>query len=46
VLLGLPAGTGSLSIENVTTPVSFSASGLDYGTAFAGTAFGITPAYN
>ena len=45
VLLGLPAGSGSLSLENITTPVSFTASGLDYGTAFAGVSIGISPTY-
>jgi hypothetical protein len=46
VLLGLPAGTnGSLSLENITTPVSFTASGLDSGVAFAGVLLGITPSY-
>jgi len=46
VLLGLPAGTnGTLTLENITTPVSFTASGLDYGTAFAGVSIGISPTY-
>jgi uncharacterized protein (TIGR03437 family) len=46
VLLGLPAGSGSLLLENITTPVSFSATGLQYGEAFAGVGFNITPNYN
>jgi uncharacterized protein (TIGR03437 family) len=45
VLLALPAGSGTLSVENITTPVSFSASGLDYGIAFAGVGFSISPSY-
>lgn len=45
VLLALPPGSGSLAVENVTTPVSFSASGLDYGLAIAGVSFSITPSY-
>lgn len=46
VLLAMPAGNGTLSLENITTPVSFTASGLDYGTAFAGVSVSISPNYN
>ena len=48
VLLALPpsSSTGSLGLENVTAPVSFSASGLDYGLAFAGVSSSISPSYN
>jgi hypothetical protein len=35
VLLGMPIGTGALSVENATTPVSFTAPGLDYAYTFA-----------
>lgn len=35
VLLGMPAGQGSLSVENATTPISFTATGLDYAYGFA-----------
>jgi uncharacterized protein (TIGR03437 family) len=31
VLLALPAGTGTVSIQNFTLPVPFSATGIDYG---------------
>ncbi len=49
VLLALPAssgiGGGSLLVENVTAPQSFTASGLDYGNAFAAVYFSIAPSY-
>ncbi len=45
VLLALPVGNGGLSLENISTPVSFSASGLDYGIGFAGVGFSISPTY-
>ena len=35
ILLGMPAGQGSLAVENATTPVVFTAPGLDYATGFA-----------
>ncbi len=35
VLLAMPAGQGSLSVENATTPISFTAPGLDYAYGFA-----------
>jgi len=34
ILLGMPAGTGSLTVEIVTLPVTFNATGLDYGSGF------------
>ncbi len=46
VLLGLPVGNGTLGVENITTPVSFSASGLDFAAAFAGVGVSISPTYN
>ena len=46
ILLALPAGNGTLGITNETTPVSFTASGLDYGYVFAGVTFSISPTYN
>lgn len=45
VLLALPAGIGSLSLENSTTPVSFSASGLNYGIGIGAGFFSISPSY-
>ena len=45
VLLGLPSGSGSMALENVATPVSFTASGLDFGTVLAGISFSISPSY-
>ncbi len=45
VLLGLPSGSGSMALENVSTPVSFTASGLDFGTVLAGISFSISPSY-
>ena len=45
VLLGMPAGQGSLSVENATTPVIFSASGLDYFSGFAGFYSSISATY-
>jgi hypothetical protein len=46
ILLALPAGSGTLGIENSTTPQSFTASGLDSGVIFAGVSYGIKPTYN
>ncbi len=48
VLLALPpsSSTGSLGLENVTAPVPFSASGLDFGLALAGVSSSISPSYN
>jgi hypothetical protein len=41
----LPAGTGSLSVENGTSFVSFSASGIDNGLGFGFTSIGINATY-
>ncbi len=46
VLLAMPAGSGTLGVTNESTPVSFSASGLDYGIAFGGVSFSINATYN
>jgi uncharacterized protein (TIGR03437 family) len=46
VLLALPAGNGTLGVTNESTPVSFTASGLDFGIGFGGVSFSISPAYN
>jgi hypothetical protein len=45
VLLALPSGNGTLGITNEATPVSFTASGLDYGTMIVGVSFSISPNY-
>jgi uncharacterized protein (TIGR03437 family) len=46
VLLALPASTnGFLGVENTTSPQSFSASGLNYGYAFAAATFSIGVSY-
>jgi len=45
VLLGLPAGMGSLNVENATTQTPFTASGLDYAYGFAAISFAIAPLY-
>lgn len=46
VLLALPAGTGALMVSNYTTPVDFSASGLDYAFGEAFTTTDIQATYN
>ena len=45
ILLGLPAGTGSLAVENATTPVPFTASGLNYAYGLAAIFSSIQPTY-
>lgn len=45
VLLGLPAGTGSLAVENATTSVPFAATGLNYAYGIAAIFSSISPAY-
>ena len=45
ILLQMPIGAGSLALENSTTPVPFSASGLIYGYGFAAFYSSILPAY-
>jgi hypothetical protein len=46
VLLALPAGSGSLSVENSTNPQTFTASGLDLGYVTAAVLVGIGATYN
>jgi uncharacterized protein (TIGR03437 family) len=45
VLLALPVGSGTLLVENSTNPVTFTATGLDFGYAFASTGFQINVPY-
>jgi uncharacterized protein (TIGR03437 family) len=45
VLLALPIGTGSLNLENPTTPVPFTAPGLIYAYSFAAFSTSIAPSY-
>jgi hypothetical protein len=45
VLLGMPIGMGSLTVENSTTPQPFTASGLTYGYGFAAFYASILPPY-
>lgn len=45
-ILALPAGSGSLMVQNTINPQSFTAAGLDVGYAFAGSQFSISPTYN
>jgi hypothetical protein len=46
VLLGLPNGTGTTSVENTSSITSFTALGLDYGTALGATAVQVKSAFN
>jgi hypothetical protein len=46
ILLALPAGKGSLTLFNGTTPVSFTATGINYGYASVTIGFQISPTYN
>jgi hypothetical protein len=46
VLLALPSGTGSLSVENSTNPQTFTATGLDLGYVTAAVVVGINATYN
>ena len=46
VLLSLPAGTGSTSVESTTTPTLFSASGLDLASAVGIVDVSVTSNYN
>jgi hypothetical protein len=46
VLLALPPGTGSMSVQNNANMQTFSASGIDAGFTFAGTAQTIDTKYN
>lgn len=45
VLLALPAGSGSLTVENSTNPQTFTAKGLDLGYTFAAIEFTTSPSY-
>ena len=45
VLDTLPAGTGSLSVENITSYTKFTATGLDYGTGFGFTGYSTSATY-
>ena len=42
VMLGLPGGTGSIQVSNITSFSRFTASGLDYGYSFGGTSTNIS----
>jgi uncharacterized protein (TIGR03437 family) len=46
VLLALPAGSGSLFVYNQTAPVSFTATGINYGNATIAVGNSISPNYN
>jgi len=46
VLQTLPAGAGTLTVENQSSPQPISATGLDIGYAFAGATFTINAVYN
>ena len=45
ILLGLPAGTGSTTVEKTTAFTTFTASGLDYGTAIGATVVSVSSTY-
>ena len=45
ILAALPAGSGTSSLENATSPTSFTASGLDWGIAFGSILFSINSTY-
>jgi uncharacterized protein (TIGR03437 family) len=46
ILQALPAGPGTLTLENRSAPQAISTTGLDIGNAFAGAMFTINAAYN
>jgi uncharacterized protein (TIGR03437 family) len=46
VLLALPAGSGTLGLDNFTNPTTFTATGLDFGYQYAGSAVSINATYN
>jgi hypothetical protein len=46
ILLGMPSGSGTTSLENTTTFKPFSASGLAYGSAFGAVAVSVNSTYN
>jgi hypothetical protein len=45
ILAALPAGSGTSSLENATSPTSFTASGLDWGIAFGSILLSINSTY-
>jgi uncharacterized protein (TIGR03437 family) len=45
VLAALPAGTGNLAVGNSTVPVTFSATGINYGSAIGGVSYSINATY-
>lgn len=45
ILSGLPAGSGTSSLQNSSPSTSFTASGLDYGVAFGSVSFSINSGY-
>jgi len=46
ILLALPAGTGTLGLDNFSNPQTFTASGLDIGYVFAESSASINATYN
>ena len=46
VLLSLPSGTGSTSVQSTTNPTLFSASGLDFGAAVGTVQVSVSSTYN
>jgi hypothetical protein len=46
VLLSLPAATGSTTVQNGTSAPMFSATGIDFGTAFGSVSFTVNSTYN
>jgi hypothetical protein len=45
-MLGLPAGTGTTSVQNSTNLGTFSASGLDFGATLGAVSFIVNSNYN
>jgi uncharacterized protein (TIGR03437 family) len=46
ILLGMPAGTGTVTVQNSTNLTTFSASGLDFGGALGSVSFQVNSNYN
>jgi uncharacterized protein (TIGR03437 family) len=46
ILLGLPAGSGTTTIQNSTNVTTFSATGLEFGAAFGNVQFSVNSNYN
>jgi uncharacterized protein (TIGR03437 family) len=46
ILLALPAGSGTLAVDNYSNPQTFTATGLDIGYQFAGSSVSINATYN